>query len=401
MSVVNKNVRVILVWFRNDLRMHDNEMLYSAIGKSNFVIPVYIFDPRYYATNGFNFSKTGELRKAFIEQAVQSLKQDLLSIGGDLLTFEGYPEEIIPQLVQKYDVDEVYHHREIAKQEVNISEAVESALWKQKKNLKHFIGHTLFHKEDFPFPVRDIPNDFSHFKKKIMKESTVRTAFPTVTQILIPPHLEKTTIEVSEEAKDSTASEQSALSSLKAIIRTTKGEPDLYNKLSPYIALGMLSPVYTYHYLKKNVNKHNKKQVQLLIDNLLWRDYFRFMVKKDPSCYFINNTDIKNYDPNTVNSWTQGETENSTVNNMMTKLNTEGTLRMQEQELLASYLIYELNQDWLIGAAWFEQQLIDYSPTTVYGYWAHYANQGTSLKNNKTKDDWEKMKTEITIETNN
>ncbi|RZJ77047.1 MAG: DASH family cryptochrome, partial [Flavobacterium sp.] len=36
----------ILVRFRNDLRLHDNEMLVEAISKSDSILPVYILDPR-------------------------------------------------------------------------------------------------------------------------------------------------------------------------------------------------------------------------------------------------------------------------------------------------------------------------------------------------------------------
>ncbi len=35
----------ILVWFRNDLRLHDNEMLVEAIAKSDEILPVYCFIP--------------------------------------------------------------------------------------------------------------------------------------------------------------------------------------------------------------------------------------------------------------------------------------------------------------------------------------------------------------------
>lgn len=385
---MNKNVKVILVWFRNDLRIHDNEVLYSAIGKSNFIIPVYIFDPRYYSKNEFNFLRTGNLRKNFIQDSVLSLKNKLKSIGGDLLTFEGFPEQIIPQLVQKYDVDEVYHHREIAKRETDISEAVETALWGIKINLKHFIGHTLFHKEDFPFPIRDIPNDFNQFKKRIKKESTVRPAFPEVKKIQIPPHLEQTPISKTHEPNEITVSEEAALKELKSLVSKTKEDGDAYSKISPYIAMGILSPIFTYHYLKKHINKHNKKRIQIILDNLFKRDYFRFMVKKNAACYFINKNANDYQQLDVVQKWTQGETENQKVNKIMEKLNTEGILTSIEQEYTALYFIYELKQNWLIGAAWFEQQLIDYAPTTIYGNWAHYANSGTSIKNNKTRDHW-------------
>jgi len=40
--------RVVMVWFRNDLRVHDNEALFAANHDGVAVLPVYCFDPRDY-----------------------------------------------------------------------------------------------------------------------------------------------------------------------------------------------------------------------------------------------------------------------------------------------------------------------------------------------------------------
>ena len=114
--------KVVLVWFRNDLRLHDNEVLVEAIHKSDLIIPVYCFDPRYYKVNKFQQKNTGINRTCFLLETVAQLKAKLQELHSDLMTFVGYPEEILPQLCAKYEVDEVYHHREVAHQETWISE---------------------------------------------------------------------------------------------------------------------------------------------------------------------------------------------------------------------------------------------------------------------------------------
>ena len=49
-----------IVWFRNDLRVLDNEALYKAWLSSETVLPVYCVDPRLFATTyHFGFPKTG------------------------------------------------------------------------------------------------------------------------------------------------------------------------------------------------------------------------------------------------------------------------------------------------------------------------------------------------------
>lgn len=386
--------KVILVWFRNDLRTHDNEVLQSAIQKADFIIPVYIFDPRYYQENRFGYKNTGDNRAHFIVQTVSALKQKLQNLGGDLLTYEGYPEDIIPQLVQKYDADEVYHHREIAKRETDISELVEEALWKVKRNLRHFIGHTLYHKEDLPFPIRDIPSDFNTFRKKIVKESFVRPCIDDITQVNIPPHLEKTPFPIGWD-NDTTVQygEKAAMVTLNELVKDTEQNMESYTTLSPYLALGILSPAFTFHFLQNNINPKNKKGINTFIENLMLRDYYRFMLKKFPNCYFKSKDENPNNAP--LQKWTNGSTDSDTINQMMNQLNQTGRLTRKERELVALYLIYEMGGNWLAGAAWFEQQLIDYAPATIYGFWAHVADHGTSIKNNKTLTDWDKVKADV------
>lgn len=37
---------IAILWFRNDLRLHDNEALAEATQKAKYVLPVFIFDER-------------------------------------------------------------------------------------------------------------------------------------------------------------------------------------------------------------------------------------------------------------------------------------------------------------------------------------------------------------------
>lgn len=49
------------MWFRNDLRILDNEALFNAWISSSSILPVYCFDPRIFSsdTHLFSFPKTG------------------------------------------------------------------------------------------------------------------------------------------------------------------------------------------------------------------------------------------------------------------------------------------------------------------------------------------------------
>ena len=121
--------KTILVWFRKDLRIHDNEILTEAARKGDIVVPVYFFDPRMFETTSFHTRKTGAIRAKFLIECVADLQRSLQKLGADLIIRTGKPEDLLPELVTKYEVNEVYHHREVASEETRVSADVENALW--------------------------------------------------------------------------------------------------------------------------------------------------------------------------------------------------------------------------------------------------------------------------------
>lgn len=396
--------RTILVWFRNDLRIHDNEILLRAIERSHQIVPVYCFDPRYFTDTKYGTKKTGVLRAAFLLENVKALQQNLRQLGGDLIVGHGYPETLIPQLAEKYQADEVYHHREVAHEETQISALVEEALWKMQINLRHFIGHTLYHKEDLPFPIKDIPDAFATFKKKTERESAIRPELGTLDTIRIPQGLDTGELPgLSDLGFDKAEIEQAtaltikggesiALELMQAFLYDPSPASD-YSCLSPYLAIGALSPNTLYHAAKEMERTAlAKKRVEQIILKLLWRDYYRFMFKKHGNRFFHLGglTDspqaIDRNEEQHFNRWKTGNTGVPIVDNGMKQLNDTGYIPHHERVIVGAYLIHELKVNWLKGAAWFEEKLLDYAPASNYGNWAHLAGVGSSAKDNKPID---------------
>ena len=97
--------KTILVWFRNDLRIHDNEILLEAVRKADKILPVYCFDPYYFKKNPSGNSKTGNLRVRFLLESVADLRKNLQALGGDLIIRVGNPAEVLTQLAEEYQVN--------------------------------------------------------------------------------------------------------------------------------------------------------------------------------------------------------------------------------------------------------------------------------------------------------
>lgn len=396
--------RTILVWFRNDLRIDDNEILLEATRKADKVLPVYCFDPYYFKTTPSGTHKTGNFRARFLLESVQNLRDNLRAMGSELIVCFGTPSVEIPRLAAEYQVNEVYHHREVAFEETGISEQVEAALWKIKLNLKHFIGHTLYHKEDLPFPIKDIPDSFATFRKKIERDSNVRVIVPAPVTINTPAIAEAGEIptllqlgldEPLADPRDHfhfTGGETAAHKHLKLFFATFNAALNGKTKnatsgsaLSPWLTFGCISPRQVYW----EAVKHGQSTNQSLILELLWRDYFRFMFKKYGNQFFKadgfkDEAPIVSADQHDLlEQWKSGNTGVPFIDACMHQLNATGYINNYCRQTVAIFLVKEMQVDWTKGAAYFEEQLIDYSPASNWGNWAFIAGVGSDPRDNK------------------
>ena len=406
----------ILVWFRNDLRLHDNEMLVEAIAKSDSILPVYFFDPRYFESSRFGTAKTGIFRARFLLESVQSLRKAFHEKGGDILLIHGKPEDHIKALVEEFDISEVYHHREVGPEETLISGHVEDLLWTLRINLRHFIGHTLYNKEDLPFPIKDIPDVFTQFKKKTERDAIVKSCFLSPESIAFVANEAWGAIPSLQElgfALDHGAlidpypegGEEAGLRHLKLLLaegsdiylkinaKATIDKPGFSSHLSAWLGLGCLSPRKVYWEVKEAEGHFggNGNFNQILL-GLLWRDYFRFMFKKHGISFFQEENlendilyalELKGTD---LDNWKMGKTGNAVVDRYMYDLNTTGFIPHSGRLLVATFLVYVLRIHWTCGAAYFEEKLIDYAPASNWGNWATVAGVSKDTKTKNTFD---------------
>lgn len=405
--------KTILVWFRNDLRVEDNEVLTEAVTKGDAILPVYCFDPFYYRTTVFSTQKTGNFRARFINESVADLRQSLQNLGGDLLIRLGDPAIIIPELAQQYQISEVYHHREVAFEETEISAKVEAALWKMKINLKHFIGHTLHNKEDLPFPIKDIPDAFSVFRKKVERDSQVRRCAVSPQKITTPQLTDAgeipalSALGLTEPFDDNRAvmrflgGEKEGLKQLNNFfgdenqdknlkINTTGLGADFANTMSTWLSMGCISPRQIYWQVQQYEKAHGSNALtHAIMLELLWRDYYRFMFKKHGDQFFQKEGFKEQAPPEAENQdelfakWKNGETGVPFIDAVMREINASGYTSIRGRYNAASFLVKDLQVNWTCGAAYFEEKLIDYSPATNWGNWAAIAGVGNDPKENR------------------
>lgn len=398
---------VKIVWFRNDLRIHDNPALIKALSTAKFVIPVYIFDPRQTATNDWGFSKTGVFRLRFLLESVKELKLNLKQIGADLVIRSGYPEKIIPELCTQYNVKTVYFHKEVAPEETAVELAIEKQLLKAEVNFKDAWGSTLFQKKDLPFSIPRMPDVFADFRKKIERESKVELPLESPSSISFPSGIEvgelpalsdltsETYFHDDRDLNNFIGGETQALKHLHDYVwvnQDVRHYHDTRNgllgknfssKLSPWLSLGCISPRKIYSEIKAfESNVEANKSTHWLIFELMWRDFFRFSMEKYNGKYF-RITGIRDKSSMELSSdrrkflqWSEGRTGNDFIDASMQELNCTGFMSNRARQVVASFFVHDMGMNWLMGAAYFENKLIDYDVCSNYCNWAYVAGVG-------------------------
>jgi len=421
-------MKTAIVWFKTDLRLSDNEALVKAIAQSEHVIPVYCFDDSHFEKSAYGFKKTGNFKAQFLLESLIDLDINLRKLGSGLVVLKGKPEVEIPKIVQKYKAQKVFAKREVAFEDKQTEKLVQVELFKLRCEIETFSTSTLYHAEDLPFSIKDIPDVFTSFRKKTEKDAIIRNLFKKPSTINSPeiqalslPTLEDLDLEFtpidSRAAIQFKGGETEAINRLNHYFYKTKclsnyketrngmiGK-DYSTKFSAWLALGCISPRYIYYEIKNYEKQFGENDsTYWLVFELLWRDFFRFMFKKHQTKFFLysgiktDKVNSKSLNELQISQWINGATTSDFINANMIELKKTGFMSNRGRQNVASFFCNELNMDWRFGAAYFEEQLIDYDVCSNWGNWAYLAGVGNDPRGHryfnieKQANDYDKNK---------
>ncbi len=403
-----------LVWFRIDLRVLDNTVLTDACSGADKVIAVYCFDPRQYTTGDFGFVKTGKFRTKFLIETVADLKYKLSQLNIPLFISLKRPEDYIPGLIETHDINQLHFQEEWTRDELKVENNVRMAI-KEKMEVYSQYDQFLFHPDDIPFDhPQQIPMVFTTFRKKLEKYASVREPLP------LPSPLTKTNFVVNETElpalthlghTDFEADPRSAMpfpggesavwqriqqyffeyEHLKKYKQTRNGlvGTEYSSKFSPWLANGSISARSIYEQvLKFEEQLHKNSSTYWMIFELIWRDFFKYIsLKHGDSIFHLGGILKKKYnwqsDAVVLRSWIEGETKYDFVNANMKELAVTGWMSNRGRQNVASFWAKEMEQDWRIGAGYFESLLIDYDVHSNWGNWMYNAGVGNDPRDRR------------------
>ena len=401
-----------LVWLRRDLRLHDHDPLVRAVEDGGPVVAVYCIDPRDFTETFLGgFPKTGPHRARFLLESLEDLRASFRRVGGELVVRRGRPEDILPELVRELGATRVRYHAEVASEERAVERAVTEALRPLGTSLDAAWGHSLLHPGDLPFDIAELPETFSQFRAQVEKRVAVREPLPAPTRLSplpagvsagpipslqelgLPPVVTDPRQRMQYRGGESRGLARLsewvfAADALKTYKETRNGllEADDSSKLSPWLAMGCLSPRQVHSAVRRyEAERVTNESTYWMVFELLWRDYFRFIVAKHGDRIFraggLVGARIRWVsDPDALTRWRLGQTGYPLVDAAMRELSATGYTSNRARQNVASFLTKNLGIDWRSGASWFESQLVDYDVTSNWGNWAYAAGVGNDAR---------------------
>ena len=416
MQKINKTA---LVWFRNDLRTLDNKILTQATEQYEKVIGLYVLDPNRFTTTRWGFKKTERFRAQFLLESLADLRNQLQLLGIPLYVEFQSTVKAVPEFFENFEAAALFYQEEWTEEESQESRQVLSLLPKTA-SVKHCKDQFLFHPDDVPIQIGNLPEVFTVFRKKCEKYGSVQALVnkPQKTQpdaqwpdIQPIPTLEELGLEHIESDSRSAfpfkgGSQEAALrldhyfwktKKLSYYKNTRNGllGLDYSSKFSPWLANGSISPRQIYWAVKdyeKEIQKNSS--TYWLIFELIWRDYFKYISLKHGNKIFkLGGILEKSYrwktDPHLFVDWANGQTEEPFVNANMIELKQTGWMSNRGRQNVASYFAKNLWMDWRIGAAYFESLSLDFDVHSNYGNWMYVAGVGNDPRDRKFDVAWQ------------
>ncbi len=398
------NTRRAIIWFRNDLRLHDHEMLTWLASNMEVLAPVYCLDPREFEAQSLGFPRMGPLRARFIIECLEDLRIGLEARGSGLYVMLGEPEKEIPRLAQTLNVGAVFTEGEILGEAARMERHVATALEALGIPLRRYWVATLIHPHELPFPVANLPEEFSQFRQAVLADGEPRAPLPPLQRLpMLPAGLKTQTLAMLVQAVGRSVMLETgehlgckggatvALAALEDFVQGRRASLDtlraktggqvaaLAGQFDPWLARGAISPRRIYQYVKySGLGAWVGELASEVIDQLLRRDYCRFLALKHAD-------QIRNADPisglnytvarERFQSWQRGETGEPFVDAHLRELAATGYLTEFGQRLVASYLHHQLGLEWRWGSAWFTSRLLDDDPSVNLAHWMEVIGQ--------------------------
>ena len=368
--------RMVIMWFRRDLRLDDNNALYQALKSGHQVLPLFIFDQEILS----KLSDKTDKRVLYIHQKVRRLKQTLRPLGKSIIVKYGNPLKIISDIVSTYNIEAVYTNHDYEPYAIKRDNAVADILAAQDIKFHTFKDQVLFEKNDIlkkdgkPYTVytpyakiwreKFFSSTIPSYPSEKLYQNFTDADFPT-------PSLNQFGFEPSYHLYPCTEPNHEKLSDYDQ----SRDFPalDATSHLGIHLRFGCIS-----------IRKLAKQAAAIndtFLSELIWREFFMMILYHFP--HVAEHAFRPAYDriewrnnEDDFSKWCEGKTGYPLVDAGMRELNKTGFMHNRVRMVTASFLTKHLLIDWRWGEAYFAEKLLDYDLSANNGNWQWAAGTG-------------------------
>lgn len=363
-----------LLWFRDDLRLHDNSALNDA-AKSGQFSALFIYP-----------EDLGGASYWWLYHSLKSLTQDLEEKGIKLILKTGAPEKVVSEVCAELNVDKVVWNRVYSPAGIATGSAVKKALEEVDVNCQSFNSNLLieptkvFNKQGTPFKV------FTPFWRhclSILSPSNIEEPEPFVaideevaSEVLedwgLLPTKPNWAEGLQQRWQPGEEGAQSRWSDfLGSTIRRYKNGRDIPSEentsmLSPHLAFGEISPRQIWFDTQQAIaaNEIDSENGKKFLSEIGWREFSRYLLVHFP--HIVDSPFNQRFEefpwqdkPELVDAWKKGQTGYPIVDAGMRELWHTGYMHNRVRMVVASFLTKHCLTHWHEGMDWFWDTLVD------------------------------------------
>jgi deoxyribodipyrimidine photo-lyase len=375
-------MRVGIVLFTRDLRVHDNPALHAACEECERVVPLFVLDDEVLARFG------APNRVAFLVDALRDLERSLRELGGGLVVRWG---DVVSE-VARVGGDAVF----VAEDVSTYARTRERRLRAAGLDVRVFHGLTVIP------PGQLVPSGggdhfavFTPYWNRWRGELRRSTLTPP-SVVRLPDWIDLGRVPLLQEITSRTVSpltleggETAGRRRLDAWLADGLGSygtgrddlaGDSTSRLSAYLRFGCVSPL---EVTERAVGQSGGEE---FVRQLCWRDFHYQLFGARPE---LATTDMRarhdhwRDDGDELDAWREGRTGYPLVDAGMRQLREEGFMHNRARLVTASFLTKHLYLDWRLGAAHFARHLVDGDVANNAGNWQWVAGTGGDTRPNR------------------
>jgi len=392
-----------LVWFRGDLRLHDNPALRNAFEQSKNVHAIFIF-----SNNQLKKHNEANVKIDFLKSNLFLLEEKLnkLNVPLTIIDSGGFDNDtsLIEQFIEKKNIKKVFWNNQFGEDEARRDKQIKILL--DKKNIDYeTYNDQIIYEPGFLKTGQGLPYSvFTPFKRKWIENFKmdfldIEYRYETRNNLDYSSNVRdfdfnynkthQVNMELWPAGEDEAETRLLRFLNEKAIdYSKNRNDPilDGTSRISPYLALGIISSKKCIlEALKINNFEFNSGHIGVTkwIDEIVWREFYKNImfsfpkVSKGQPFQDYSKAILWRYNEDEFNAWKEGRTGFPIVDAAMRQLLNEGWMHNRLRMVVAMFFTKNMLHDWRLGEAYFMQNLIDGDFASNNGGWQWSSSTGT------------------------